>query len=151
MKARILGFLFACTLFVGIAWGQVTTDPSVTGISATTGLVSLAGTSQAFSGGILITAFDNGTKSSGTFTPVCGTAPLQYAANNGAHTLAAPAADSSCMILYTNGASAGAITFSGFSVGANTGDTLTTTNAQKFALSIWRINGTAGYRVAAHQ
>ena len=51
----------------------------------------------------------------------------------------------------TNNGSAGAITFSGFTVGSNTGATLTTTNTNKFTVSIWRINGTSGYNIFAHQ
>ena len=42
--------------------------------------------------------------------------------------------------LVTNGASAGTITFSGFTVGSNTGDSLDTTKAHKFIISIRRIN-----------
>ena len=98
-----------------------------------------------------MTAANLGTQSSGTLTIDCGRAPLQYVTDNGAFTLAAPANDGSCLVLVTNGASAGAITFSGFSVGSNTGDALTTTNTNKFTIDVWRINGTAGYRVAAHQ
>jgi hypothetical protein len=51
----------------------------------------------------------------------------------------------------TNNGSAGAITFSGFTVGSNVGDSLTTTNTEKFSIHIWRINGVSGYRIAAHQ
>lgn len=106
---------------------------------------------QILSGGANVTSLGLGTISTGTTTIDCGARPTQFYTNNGAHTLAAPVNDGSCVVLVTNGASAGAITFSGFSVGANTGDLLTTTNTQKFSISIWRINGTAGYRVAAHQ
>lgn len=106
---------------------------------------------QTVSGGANVTSSNQGTKSAGTYTVDCGVCPLQYITNNGAFTLAAPASDGSMMLLVTNGASAGAITFSGFSVGSNTGDALTTTNTQKFTISIWRINSVAGYRIAAHQ
>jgi hypothetical protein len=51
----------------------------------------------------------------------------------------------------TNGPSAGAITFSGFTVNANTGEPLTTTNGNKFIITIVRINGTATYMVKALQ
>jgi len=112
---------------------------------------SLTTADQTLSGGANVTAGSLGTVSSGTRTIDCGTVPLQYLTDNGAFTLAAPSNDGSCMVLVTNGASAGAITFSGFSVGSNTGDALTTTNTSKFSISIWRINGTSGYRVAAHQ
>jgi hypothetical protein len=56
------------------------------------------------------------------------------------------------MLLITNGASAGAVTFSaGFTDGTNKGDALDTVNAHNFTVSIWRINAIAGYRIAAHQ
>ena len=106
---------------------------------------------QTLSGGANVTSANLGTKSSGTTTIDCGTSPLQYLTNGGAFTLAAPSNDGSCIVLVTNNGSAGTITFSGFSVGSNTGDAYATTNTNKYSLSIWRINGTSGYRWAAHQ
>lgn len=106
---------------------------------------------QTISGGFNVTSDNLGTVSSGTTTIDCGARPLQYLTNGGAFTLAAPSNDGSCLVLTTNNASAGTITFSGFSVGSNTGDALDTTNTHKFTISIWRINSTSGYRVAAHQ
>lgn len=111
-----------------------------------TALLNVEG--QTLAGGANVTAK---TQTTGNLTVNCGERPLQHITNGGAWTLTAPAADGSCMLLVTNNASAGTITFSGFSVGSNTGDTLTTTNTSKFTLSVWRINGTSGYRVAAHQ
>ncbi len=81
----------------------------------------------------------------GNVTIDCGSRPLQSITNNGAFTITAPANDGSCMILVVNGASAGAITFSGFNVGANTGDAFTTTNGSRFTITVWRINGIASY------
>jgi hypothetical protein len=101
--------------------------------------------------GYTYTSFNAGTKSTGTFTPDPASGNAQYATNNGAHTLAAPSSDCSIMILYTNGASAGVVTFSGFTVGASTGDPLTTTNTNKFLISIVRINGVASYLIKALQ
>jgi hypothetical protein len=103
---------------------------------------------QTVSGGANVTSKSLTT---GNITVDCGACPLQFITNNGAFTITAPAADGSCMLLVTNSASAGAITFSGFSVGANTGDALTIVSTNKFTISIWRINGTSGYRIAAHQ
>lgn len=114
-------------------------------------MASLTAADQTVTGGANVTSSNQGTKSSGTFTIDCGVCPLQYITNGRAFTLAAPANDGSCMLLVTNNASAGAITFSGFSVGSNTGDALTTTNTNKFTIGIWRINSVAGYRIAAHQ
>jgi hypothetical protein len=103
---------------------------------------------QVVTGGATITSQ---TLTTGTVTIDCGSRPLQYITNNGAFTINAPPVDGSCMLLITNGASAGAITWTGFSSGSNTGDTLDLINAHKFTASIWRINGTSGYRIAAHQ
>lgn len=101
--------------------------------------------------GYKITPYDFGTKSSGTFTPDAANGNYQFGGNNGAHTLAAPAADSAVDLLYTNGASAGAITFSGFTVGSNVGSALTTTSGHKFIISIRRINSVATYSIYALQ
>lgn len=86
-----------------------------------------------------------------TVTVDCGLGPQQNLTNNSAFTLAAPTWDGSCTILDTNAASAGTITFSGFTVGGATGGTLTTTNTNKFSLFIWRNNGTSAYYIYAHQ
>lgn len=106
---------------------------------------------QTLSGGANVTSGNLGTFSSGSHQIDCGTVPLQYFTNNGAFILSAPNNDGSCIVLDTNGASAGSITFAGFSEGSNTGDPIGVTNANKFSLQIWRVNGTAGYRIAAHQ
>lgn len=127
------------------------TQPASTNLSDSSGLARLATADQTLSGGANVTAGSLGTVSSGTTTIDCGTVPLQYLTDGGAFTLAAPSNDGSCDVLVTNNGSAGAITFSGFTVGSNTGDALDTTNAHKFTVMIWRINGTSGYRVAAHQ
>lgn len=103
---------------------------------------------QTVSGGANVTAQS---QSTGSITVDCGSRPLQYITNGGAYTITAPSSDGSCILLSTNNGSAGAITFSGFSVGSSTGDALTTTNGNKFSVFIWRINGVSGYRVAAHQ
>ena len=87
----------------------------------------------------------------GNVTIDCGARPIQSITNNGAYTITAPTNDGSCLLVVTNGASAGATTFTGFSVGSNTGDALTTTNTQKFTIFIWRGNSISGYRIAAHQ
>lgn len=88
--------------------------------------------------GYNVATVDDGTKSSGTYTPTPAGGNFKKIANNGAFTLAAPSA-SNCYNLtvdITNGASAGAITFSGFVSGFPRGDPLTTTNASKFKLHI---------------
>ena len=102
--------------------------------------------------GYSLTPYNAGTKSSGTYTPAPADGNYQYATNGGAHTLAAPGSDCAIDILYTNNGSAGAITFSGFTVASgNTGDALTTTNTHKFIISVRRINGTSTYFIKALQ
>lgn len=102
------------------------------------------------SGGFTVTAFNLGT-GSGTVTPSGLSGNYQYITNNGAFTLAAPAADCAIDILITNGATAGAITFSGYTVGSIRGGTLTTTNAQRFLVSIRRVNAISTYSIYALQ
>jgi hypothetical protein len=91
------------------------------------------------------------TLSVGNITVDCGARPLQGITNSGAFTVTAPVSDGSCLLHIFNGATAGAVTFSGFSVGSNTGDAVDTVSNHNFTVSIWRINALSGYRVAAHQ
>ncbi len=83
--------------------------------------------------------------------------PLQYIYNFAPFTIAAPTVDGSCLLLIINASlvspdvAGGAVTFSGFSVGSSTGDTITTTAGAKFTVNIWRINGVSGYNITAHQ
>lgn len=119
-----------------------------TGTQCATDVADLDVADQTISGGGNVTSLSLAT---GNVTIDCGARPLQFITNGGAFTITAPANDGSCMLLVTNNATAGAITFSGFSVPSSPGDTLDTTNTHKFTISIWRINGTSGYRVAAHQ
>lgn len=88
--------------------------------------------------GFNATEFDAGTKSSGTFTPDPANGNFQKAVNGGAHTLAPPSSTCSIILQYTNNASAGAITTSGFT--AVTGDTITTTNGNDYMCYIVRNN-----------
>lgn len=78
---------------------------------------------------------DDGTKTTGTYTPTPASGgPFKTATNNGAHILApfSPSNDLASVIdvFYTNGASAGAITTTGFT--KVTGDSFDTTNGNKF-------------------
>jgi hypothetical protein len=113
--------------------------------------VTLSGTAQVLTGGFHPTAFSNGTATSGTTTVDCGNGPLQTLIDGGAFTLAMSANDGECWVRVTNNGSAGAITFSGFSVGTNKGDALTTTNTQKFDIQLVRIGGNPRYFVYALQ
>lgn len=78
---------------------------------------------------------DQGTKSSGTFTPAFASGNVQHYTNGGAHTLAPPSSGNGSIVIdMTNNGSAGAVTTSGFT--KVTGDSLTTTNGHKFRLFV---------------
>lgn len=130
----------------GALGSAVLTAPDVTDTIAT-----LATASQALSGGVHLTPHNYGTVSSGTTTIDCGFNPAQEMTNGGASTIAAPANDGQCIVLVTNNGSAGALSFSGFTVGANTGASLDTVNTHKFSIFVWETNGVAAYNVFAHQ
>ena len=51
----------------------------------------------------------------------------------------------------TNGATAGTVTFSGFTVGASVGDPLTTVNGNMFIVNIFSISGISSYFIKALQ
>jgi hypothetical protein len=127
----------------------VTSYQRATGVPP--GAASLSATDQTVSGGANVTSFNIGTVSSGTTTIDCGKSPLQYLTNGGAFTLGPPANDGSCLVLITNGGSAGAVNTSAFTVGANVGDVVDTVNGHKFMISIVRINGVATYLAKALQ
>ena len=95
------------------------------------------------------TSFDGGTVSTGTYTPTSVDGNVQHYTNNGAHTLAPPANPGTFLIEIVNGASAGAITTSGFT--KISGDAFTTTNGHKFQCSITRTNSTSHLNVKAMQ
>ena len=85
---------------------------------------------QTLTGGATVTSKSLGTQSSGTLTLDMGDRPMQHYTNSGAHTLAPGTAYGSCLLDIENGAGAGAITTSGWTMVA--GDDFTTTNGHKF-------------------
>lgn len=121
---------WVCTSNAG---GVIETNPLVFADLVLSRAVSRTGDTIS-SGGYAATSFAAGTKSSGTFTPDPLNGNFQHATNGGAHTLAPPSATCSITIEYTNNASAGAVTTSGFTFVS--GDALTTTNGEKFLLFI---------------
>jgi len=143
------------TLALGSAGWTIPVTGSMTISGALTvggGAVMVATGQQIITGGFRIAPYNIGTVSSGTITPDAFNGNYQYYSNGGAHTVAAPANDCAMDILVTNGATAGGITFSGFTVASgNTGDPLTATSGQKFIISIRRINGVATYVIKALQ
>lgn len=99
--------------------------------------------------GYTATPHDEGTVTTGTFTPDMTEGNLQQYINGGAHTLAAPSGEGTMIVQVTNNASAGTITISGFT--DQDGDTLTTTNGDDFFLYIAVINGFSTLTVKALQ
>tara|TARA_R110000868_G_scaffold102701_6_gene283023 strand:+ start:668 stop:1903 length:1236 start_codon:yes stop_codon:yes gene_type:complete len=126
--------------------GTDSTTMTFPSVSATVAALNIE--DQTLSGGANVTSKSLTT---GSISVDCGDRPIQYITNNGAYTITAPSSDGSCFLFVTNGASAAATTFSGFTVGTNTGDALTTTNTNKFTIMVWRANGTSGYMIFAHQ
>lgn len=84
----------------------------------------LTAASQVLSGGASVTSLS---QAAGNITIDCSARPLQYQVNTAAFTITAPTTDGSCVLAVQNGPSAGAITFTGWSVGTSTGDAFATT------------------------
>ena len=99
--------------------------------------------------GFSTSVYDAGTKTSGTFTPDQDNGNIQKAVNNGAHTLAPTTDDCAVIIQYTNAASAGTITTSGFT--KVDGDTISTTNGDDFFFYLTKANGFSLLTVKALQ
>lgn len=95
------------------------------------------------------TSYSLGGISSGTVTPDPANGNFQHYTNGGAHTLAPPSAVCSLIIQVLNNANAGAITTSGFTIVQ--GDSLTTTNTNKFQLCIIKSNDYSSLTVVALQ
>jgi hypothetical protein len=105
---------------------------------------------QTITGGFALTPNNLGTPGSFTPNPLLGN--YQYFTNNGALTISVPATDCAMDLMMTNGASAGAVTFSGYTFAAsNYGDLLTTVNGQRFIISIRRIAGISTFTTKALQ
>jgi hypothetical protein len=101
--------------------------------------------------GITTTADDDGTFSSGTYTPTPVGGNMKRIINGGAFTLAAPsvAGDYTLVIQITNSGTAGAITLSSFS--RTVGNPFTTTNGSDFFVYITKCNGFTLANVVALQ
>ena len=103
---------------------------------------------QTLTGGANVTP---NAQATGSFTLDCGKSPLQWIADTGAFTITAPTTDGSCILQIEMGASAATPTFSGFTVGSNTGDAFTTTSGNKFKMYISRIHSVSSYTNQALQ
>lgn len=152
------GALFGSTeiepdLAVG-AWkvGGVAVTSTAAELNKTDGLtgnILTDGQTDTLTKGFDVTDYSAGTKSSGTYTPDPADGNQQYAVNGGAHTLAPPASSCTMVIQYTNNASAGAITTSGFTL--VTGDPFTTTDGDDFMCYVTVCNSLSVLNVVALQ
>lgn len=106
---------------------------------------------SSLTGGFTTTADNDGTFSSGTYTPTPVGGNMKYITNGGAFTLAAPTitGEYTMVIQITNAAGAGAITLSGFS--KTTGSPFTTTLGHDFFVYITKLNGFTLSNVVALQ
>ena len=145
---RLLGSSTGYTTFTSSNAGSSNYTWTFPAVSDT--FAGLTASDQTLSGGANVTSKSQAT---GNITIDCGASPLQYiTAQTSAWTITAPANDGSCMLLITNPAASAVVpTLSGFTVGSNTGGTLTNSNNALFTLQVWRIHGTSGYSVFAHQ
>lgn len=119
------------------------TDATTMTFPSTSSTVLTTGNTATITKGYTFTANSLGNMTNFTLDPTLGN--YQYGTNHAAVTITAPASDCAISLLITNDATAGAITWSGFTVGSSTGDAFTTTNTNKFLVSIVRINGVATY------
>jgi hypothetical protein len=101
--------------------------------------------------GIVATSDDDGTLSTGTYTPTPVGGNFKRISNAGAFTFAAPSAagDYTLVVQITNAAGAGAITMSGFS--KVTGDAFATAVGADFFVFITKCNGFTSANVQALQ
>ena len=113
--------------------------------------VLFADVGDTFTAGYLSDSYDGGNITTGTVTPAPATGQenFQHYTNNGAHTLAPPTSPCSVIVEITNGATAGAITTSGFT--KVRGDAFTTTNTHKFQCTIVKTNSVSSLYVEAMQ
>ena len=120
------------------------TDSTTMTFPSTSSTVITTGNTATITKGYSVTPYSQSWASNFTVDPSQGN--YQYATNDAARTITAPASDCAVDILITNHAStAGSITFSGFTVGSSTGSTYATTGNNKYLLSIRRINSVATY------
>ena len=106
---------------------------------------------QTTTGGFRFTSYSLGVVSSGIITPDAYNGNYQSYTNSGAHSITAPANECAIDILISNSSTAGAITFTGYTVGANTGDLMATGSGNLFIVSIRRIGAVSTYVIKALQ
>jgi len=108
-----------------------------------------ANTDDILTGGFAGTDDDDGTQSSGTYTPIYTGGNYKEIVNGGAFTFAPMANTSTLVVQVTNDASAGAITTSGWTI--LTGDAFTTTDGDDFMCYLTVNNAFSHLHVVALQ
>lgn len=137
------------TVEVGNA-SDTTLSRSAAGTLAVEGINLLkANGNDTITAGFAVTSVNDGTKTTGTFTPTFLGGNIRRYVNGGAHTLAPPTGEGSMTIQLTNTTGAGTITTSGFT--KVNGDSLTTTDGHDFLLHITVINGFSRLNIEALQ
>lgn len=157
-ELNILDGVTASTAELNILAGVTATTAEINYIDGVTAPIQTqldnrvtANADDALTGGYTTTADDDGTFSTGTYTPTPAGGNMKRIINGGAFTLAAPTAsgDYTLVIQITNNASAGAITLSGFS--RTIGNPFTTTNGHDFMVYVTKLNGFTVANVVALQ
>lgn len=134
------------TSITGLVKGNGASSPSAA--IAGTDYLDKATTSL-LTAGYTATSYSLGTVTTGTVTPSAANGNFQHLTANGAFTLAPPSATCCIDIEVLNGASAGAITTSGFT--KVNGDTYATTNANKYIFHITKTNSYSRLSIEALQ
>ncbi len=157
VNAAGTGFNYAAVSLTAIVTGILPIANGGTNASvAATAIINLGGlalntTGQALTGGVVLTSLNLGTATNSTVTFVAGNPPLHRIILNGTATFVAPSSECEIDLLVTNAGSASSVTFSGYSVGANTGDSFATTSGNKYILMSRTINGSSTYAWKALQ
>jgi hypothetical protein len=148
------GVLVDYPLSISRATGAVAFSGAATfggAITAQGKVVMTTGLGYTTTGGNRFTTFDAGNVGAGqTFTPNAFNGNYQLYRNMGAHTFAAPTADCAVDVMIYN-QSPGAVTFTGFTVGSNTGDLMPANAGWWFIVSVRRIFGISTYVIKSLQ
>lgn len=147
-----LSFFASASLQVGDAIivrpAEIAVHPKVDTIQLTVIATSGGSATARMSKSDFAPSYNAGTFTSGTYTPSRNNGKYQHATNNGAHTLAPPTSIGTIYVEYTNGASAGTVTTSGFT---HVDGSFTTTNTHKFLCKATKTNSYSHLDIIALQ
>jgi len=104
-------------------------------------------TGQLISGGAYVNTVSIAPDANGNVWINSSTRPLQYLQNNEDINIEAPTSDGTVYILLQNSANAGSVSFTGFYVYSDAGDTIDTDNGSLFFITCARIWGISTYNV----